>query len=74
MLRLRMDRENHDYLESHQSEAELLNKIAVLEARNAEIQVDITKVDQANQKRELEVEEMRRMSRLIEEENEEVQR
>ena len=74
MLRLRMDRENQDYLESHQSEAELLNKIAVLEARNAEIQVDITKVDQANQRKELEIEEMRRMSRLIEEENEEVQR
>jgi len=69
-----MDRENQDYLESHQSEAELLNKIAVLEARNAEIQVDITKVDQANQRKELEIEEMRRMSRLIEEENEEVQR
>ena len=74
MLRLRMDRENQDYLESHQSEAELLNKIAVLEARNAEIQVDIVKVAEVNQRRELEIEEMRGMSRLIEEENEEVQR
>jgi hypothetical protein len=69
-----MDRENQDYLESHQSEAELLNKIAVLEARNAEIQVDIVKVAEVNQRRELEIEEMRGMSRLIEEENEEVQR
>ena len=54
-----MDRENQDYLESHQSEAELLNKIAVLEARNAEIQVDIVKVAEVNQRRELEIEEMR---------------
>jgi hypothetical protein len=50
-VRLRMDRENQEYLESHQSEAELLNMIAVLEALNKEIEVDIAKVGEANQRR-----------------------
>ena len=69
-----MDKENEDYLESHQSEAELLKQIAVLEARNMEIEADSTKVAEANQKIVLEIEEMTHMSRQIEEENEEIQR
>jgi hypothetical protein len=39
-----------------------------------EIEVDSTKVAEANQKIVLEIEEMKRMSMQIEEENEEIQR
>ena len=74
ILRLRMDNENEDYLESHQSEAELLRQIAMLEARNTEIEVDSTKVAEGNKKIVLEIGEMKGMSRQIEEENEEIQR
>jgi hypothetical protein len=46
----------------------------MLEARNLEIEVDSTKVAEANQKIVLEIEEMTRMSMQIELENEEIQR
>jgi hypothetical protein len=42
----------------------------MLEARNLEIEVDSTKVAEANQKIVLEIEEMKCMSMQIEEENE----
>ena len=74
VLRLRMDRENEDYLQSHQSEAELLKQIEVLEGRNTEIEVDSTKMAEKNLKRGREIGEMRDMIRQIEEENKEIQR
>ncbi len=46
----------------------------MLEARNTEIEVDSTKVAEANKNMEREIEEMRDMSRQIEEENKEIQR
>ena len=46
----------------------------MLEARNSEIEADSIKVAEANQKIVLEISEMTRMSRQIEEENEVIQR